>query len=87
MGLTYSITDGDKSYPSPGSDYGPGCGYNNKYTFNVPVRDIGVSYPSIEWTKENCTGRWGWWFTTDRMAVMSFENQDDMVFWSLKWLK
>jgi hypothetical protein len=69
----------------PRFSFSPGCGYLKRFAHNCYLDNIGVEYFSIEWANENCKHKWGWWFTSDKKAVMSFEDQNEMLVWALKW--
>ena len=66
---------------------GPGCGYNKKFKYNIPVNNTGISYPWVVWCAENCKQRWGWWFNKKTYeACMSFEDRNESIFWCLRWV-
>jgi|TARA_R110000803_G_scaffold92969_1_gene160484 hypothetical protein len=64
-----------------------GCGYNKHFEYDVPLENEGVMGISIEWTNNTCKHRWGWWFDPNtKEARMSFEDRNEMLHWTIRWL-
>ena len=64
------------------------CGYEVKFDHNIDLRNEGVSAVYIDWCVDNCFGKFGWWFergnsAQDSNAFLSFENEEDLVLFSL----
>lgn len=80
---------------NPGLDeIADGCGYMQKFKFNVDMDSNGIMSECIDWCQVNCEGKWGWWFEPageivnpqnhweDQNSYMSFERKLDATrFW------
>jgi len=60
------------------------CGYGKKFKYNVYLNSLGVNDSSVEYAKEMCKNKWGWWFDENKMANMSFQDPTEMIMWTLK---
>lgn len=68
---------GEAAYYDDIDKYPPGCGYNKKFRYNVPLGDFGVPGELIHWAKANCKHKWGWHFVAhDEQDYWNPEGQD-----------
>ena len=66
--------------------YPEGCGYNKHFQYDCYLNSEGIIVDSIDWAVDNCTSKWGWWFTPqDKQAVISFEDPQELMLWTLTW--
>ena len=64
------------------NNYSPECGYNKKFEYNIYINATGINGKCIDYAAGMCKHNWGWWFNSDKMAYMSFEDPGEMTLWA-----
>lgn len=55
---------------------------SNHFPHAMAIPDTGLPGRYAFWCKENCSHRWGWWFS-DGQPFLGFEDEQEMVWFKM----
>jgi hypothetical protein len=72
-----------------------GCGYQHHYKYEIKLNTWGVGTDRIDWLRDNCQGKFGWYFIPkpdgnpqydfyeNQIAVVTFTHKRDATMFML----